>query len=186
MIRTFLAFDIPESHRIECFRLIQRGLKFYPQGIKWVEQQNLHITLLFLGEIEDNDTHIVVDLLEKYADIFPQLHLTNARVNWNSISKPQTLWVEYDITNQNELNRILKQYKKELRSKLPYLDFDNKDFLCHLTLGRIKQKINIEKWQVYNEIVNSNFALNEISLYESILYSTGPVYKCLAKFDYSK
>jgi 2'-5' RNA ligase len=176
MIRTFLAYEIPESHRNECHRLILRGKRFYPSEIKWVEPQNLHITLLFLGEIEERDSDIVLDILYRYATHLLPLNLTNARVNWNSISKPQTLWVEYA---HDSVNTILKQFKKELRYKLPYLQLDSRDFLCHLTLGRLKKKINIEKWQVYNEVVTSDFTLNEISIYESKLYPQGPVYKCL-------
>ena len=175
MIRTFVAFEISDIHRKECDYLLQKGKRIYQKEIKWVDSNNLHVTFLFLGDIMPEDKEKVTDLLSEFIYKKSDLILTDGVLNWNSISKPQTIWLEYKFNNP-EFHSLRKEFIKKLKSELPYLNIDKRDFLCHVTLGRVKSKINIEKWQVYNESVTSGYVLNQMTFYQSTLHPSGPVY----------
>ena len=181
-MRLFLAFDIDENFRRECDFLIMKGKKLFPKEIKWVESQNLHFTFAFLGDVEQNDVKIVIDLLSDLSKDISLMDMNNGVLKWNPPFKPQTIWIEYLLENQ-ELVEKRKDFLKKIKIELPYLKLDNKDFKLHLTLGRIKNKINIEKWLLHEEVFNSSTSLKHISLYESILYPQGPVYKNLALYN---
>jgi 2'-5' RNA ligase len=173
-MRLFIAFDIDEKFRKVCDYLILKGRKLYPKEIKWVESQNLHFTFLFLGEIERDNLPLIVEMLDVIS--LPVMDLDNGVLKWNPPFKPQTIWIEYPSVCQ-ELIETHKRFRKELKEKLPDLKLDKKDFKFHLTLGRIKNHLNIEKWQLHEEIFNTTTKVTQITLYESVLLPHGPVYK---------
>jgi len=174
-MRSFIAFDISDTHRKECDILIQKGKRIYANEIKWVDLTNLHITLLFLGDIEIEDKQKVIKLMNDFYNDLPKINLKKGILNWNSISNPKTIWIEYSFDN-SEFDKLHKVLIKNLKRELPYLKLDNREFLCHLTLGRVKTKIDVEKWKIYNEGVKDGHVLHDLSLYQSKLYPGGPVY----------
>ena len=95
MIRTFIAFEVDDRHKRECDYLILKGKKLFPKEIKWVEYENLHITFLFLGDIEQSDVSIVKDKLQMLSEKLSVLSLKNGQLRWNPPFKPKTLWIEY-------------------------------------------------------------------------------------------
>ena len=175
-MRTFIGFDIDDKFRRECEYLIMKGKKLYPKEIKWVEPINLHFTYLFLGEVDQSDVKIIGEMLSQLAEQVPIINLENGILKWNPPFKPQTIWMEYSLYNP-DFAMVRKIFSKKLTEEIPYLKLDNKDFKFHLTLGRIKNKIDINKWLLHEEVINTNTTLTQISLYESILYPQGPVYK---------
>ena len=177
-MRTFIAFDIDDKFRRENEFLIMKGKKLYPKEIKWVEPVNLHFTYLFIGEVDPSDIKIVKEMLPQLAEQIPVIDLEQGILKWNSPFKPQTIWIEYKLDNP-DFAMLRKDFCKKLIRELPYLKFDNKDFKFHLTLGRVKTKIDINRWQLHEEVISTSTALTQISLYESILYPQGPVYKNL-------
>ena len=179
MIRTFIAFEVDDRHKRECDYLILKGKKLFPKEIKWVEYENLHITFLFLGDIEQSDVSIVKDKLQMLSEKLPVLSLRNGQLRWNPSFKPKTLWIEYTIEDL-EFGAMRKEFIDDLKEELPYLKIDDKDYKCHLTLGRVKGKINIEKWLLHEESFNHAMNLNHVSLYQSTLHPQGPVYRNLA------
>src|SRR3954469_8283022 len=53
-IRTFIAVD-PGAKIRDQLAAVQRELAKDTTDVKWVEENNLHLTLLFLGEVEDRE-----------------------------------------------------------------------------------------------------------------------------------
>ena len=182
MIRTFIAFDIDENTRNEYLNLTYKGKSIYPKEINWVEPQNLHFTYLFLGDIVTSDRKVIENLLAAVSQKIPILHLKNGVLKWHPTFKPIYLWIEYTIDFLEFIN-IRKKFIYDLKQELPYLELEKRDFKCHLTLGRVKPKssraLDITKWDLHDEIIESDITLNQISLYQSILYPQGPIYKNL-------
>jgi 2'-5' RNA ligase len=54
-LRTFIAVDLGKSIRDRCV-VLQETLARAGSDVKWVEEENLHVTLLFLGEVVDRET----------------------------------------------------------------------------------------------------------------------------------
>ena len=192
MIRTFIAFDIDEHTRAECMELTYIGKSIYHKEINWVEPQNFHFTYLFLGDIVPSDKRFVESLISELANNLPVLHLTSGELKWNPPYKPQCLWIEYKFnkdTDSSPASTFISSRKKfiyDLKQELTYLELDKRDFKFHLTLGRVKSKVykslNLIKWNLNEEIIKKEITLSRITLYQSILYPQGPVYKVLASF----
>ena len=82
-----------------------------------------------------------------------------------------------------------KEFIYKLKNELPYLQLDNKEFKWHLTLGRVKahaqRDIDISKCLFDDIDISPTLEINQIALYQSILSSSGPIYKNLARFNLS-
>src|SRR3989338_1907883 len=65
-MRAFLALTLPDDTR-RSLAVLQRGLAPSGADIKWVEPQNLHVTLKFLGEVTDEQRRAVERLLGEAA-----------------------------------------------------------------------------------------------------------------------
>src|SRR5580704_13608580 len=57
-IRTFIAIDVDKKVRDHLVALQEELASAGPE-VKWVEPENLHVTLLFLGEVDDRELHKV-------------------------------------------------------------------------------------------------------------------------------
>src|SRR5205085_12596410 len=65
-LRTFVAVDLGDAIRARCVAL-QEKLARAADGVKWVGPENLHVTLLFLGEVVDRDVPAVISAVAEAA-----------------------------------------------------------------------------------------------------------------------
>src|SRR5437773_9358604 len=91
--RTFIALDPGKAIRDRLVSL-QENLAKSGADVKWVEPDNLHLTLLFLGEVDQRDLTPVCRAVAEVAAhlaVFPlTLEQTGAFPN---ARRPRTLWV---------------------------------------------------------------------------------------------
>ena len=180
--RTFIAIKIIPEESLT--RFIKEAKKTLTGGqIKWVEDFNLHLTLRFLGETTFELAKSVVNILNLIISEFKpfSFSLTGAGFFGNR-NQPRVMFVK--IKDTEELRTLADTVNKSLIG----LGFANdpKSFSPHLTIGRIKSVDNIISFHQFIETYkNDEFQqvrLNEIIYYESILHTTGPVYKPLKTF----
>jgi len=185
MIRTFIALEINETLRKQCDYLVQKGKKIFAREVKWVEAKNLHVTYLFLGDIEQTTIKTIQSLLACLAETISPISIDQGELRWFPILKPQLLWIEYPFHDPFFLE-TRQLFCRQLQMHIPSLKIEQKAFKLHITLGRIKKKIVTEKWQVQNEIFASTLQINQLSLYQSILRPEGPTYKNLGIMELNK
>jgi RNA 2',3'-cyclic 3'-phosphodiesterase len=152
--------------------------------IKWTSPDNIHITLAFLGDTEENMIKLISSMLKekcKETERF-ELILKGLGVFRNS-GDPRIIWTGIEPSEKLvHLYEIIMKGLKGLNIKL-----EDRPFNPHLTIGRIKQlndkktlRILIEQYQNAELQI---IPVPEVILYESILLHSGPVYKPLAKFN---
>lgn len=178
-IRTFIAIKIiPEKKLAELFSHLRNSLK--GEEIKWVDINNLHLTLRFLGETDRKQVTEINNVLESVSDSFQpfQFEINGVGVFKNKM-QPRVLFLS--VLN----NPVLNQLANEIRGKLNIMGFDEdeKSFNPHLTLGRLKY---IENKDAFYALANrystekiQQVTVSEITFYQSILSSDGPTYKPL-------
>ena len=162
---------------------IKKSLK--DEYIKWVEIENLHITLLFIGNVKE----------EKIPEIIKKLGSVKCNLNsecikfmnfgvFRNIHQPGVLWIGIDPVNQ------LKELKAQIDQSIINAGLEIKpeeNFHPHLTLARPKfirnrnnLKTQIEKFKgyIFQEIKPEKF-----QLFESKLSPHGPVYSIMSEFS---
>ncbi len=179
LIRTFIAVKIrPEEKLYTVLKEMQKELK--NEVIKWVELENLHLTLKFLGDTSKKQIEEIKSILEQLSGQFTEIKADLRGIGYfKKYRNPTVLFSE--IQNYEEI----KKFASLLEFQLHSIGFDKekREFKPHLTLGRInflrdKNKFytTIEK---YRETQFQMIKISEIIFYQSILNQQGPEYRPL-------
>lgn len=183
MKRLFVAVKIHPDDRFEEFYRKLRN-QLIPDKIKWVESQNLHLTLKFLGKTPAEDIgkiHVVLQEVATRHTSF-ELSLQHAGI-FGSRYDPRVIWL--GTNNNQELTAL----GEDVLISLDKTGFerDRGNFVPHLTLGRIKHLTNKKYFQEvisqYHETFFQKQTMKQFYLFESILNPSGPVYKVLKSYD---
>jgi len=178
-IRTFIAIKIQLQSKLnETLDELKNKLK--GESIKWVERENLHLTLKFLGETHRNQVDKITQLLEESIGIYPGINLKLSGLGYfKTMGQPRVLFV--NIVRNDSLTKLFEL----IGNKLAEIGFEKEKrrFSPHLTLARIKYLNNKKRfYSVIEEFRNSEFQeslVSKIVFYESILTQNGPIYKPL-------
>jgi len=180
-IRTFIAIEIPENI-ISQFHELQESIKVYGFKIRWVRSENIHLTLKFLGDVEAVKIGEIAGSISETVEGYTPLSLKAKGIGvFPSIKRPRVLWV--GLTGQLE---SLVRLQKTLDENLKVLGFpgENRPFKGHLTLGRIKDKIDVKKFadalMAFRNFESETFTAGQIVLYKSELKPSGAFYTELA------
>ncbi|HMV76963.1 MAG TPA: RNA 2',3'-cyclic phosphodiesterase [Leptospiraceae bacterium] len=174
-MRIFFAVFPPSEIQEQAERL-QIGLP----NTRWEPLENLHITLLFLGEIPSSK-------LENIAESAHSLSLSQFFISFRSVrvfrnSRDSVLWTE--AVPSDSLERLNLELKK-ISSSLGVI-VQEKEFTPHMTLGRIK-KFNESKFLEYAglfcDFKTEEFSVNQFCLVSSVLNPSGSKYRILETFS---
>ena len=176
-IRTFIAFKLPKNI-ISSIKKIQEDIKSYAFKIRWVNLGKIHLTLKFLGNINYADIEktgeTIINTVNGYAPV--SLAVKGAGV-FPCIKRPRVIWV--GIAGEIEKLAVIQKNIEENLEKLGF-PREKRPFKAHLTLGRIKGKIDSKKlldaMKKIEEFEAELFIADKIFLFKSDLKPTGSVY----------
>ena len=179
MKRIFIAIDINKNRALT--RLVESyKLALKDEKIRWVEPANIHLTLAFLGETDEDQVSKAGKIMREAANNYESFEITfNGTDVFRDISQPRVIWLGIEAPQSlYDLREVICEALKE-----EGLYRDKKPFRPHLTLGRMKY---IANKNVLADILKSSGSydlpsqtVNELILYESILKPDGPVYRLL-------
>jgi 2'-5' RNA ligase len=182
-MRCFVAIDIDEAVREDVRRLqetMRQEADLKRSEAKWVEPENMHVTLKFLGEVRDQEIAEVCRIVNETAADHGRFSLEiegvgtfgrPARVVWSGMS--------------GEADLVALQ--KDLDGRLAEAGWpsENKEFTAHLTLCRVK---STRAGKVLHGVVARHAAerlgtvfVDSICVYRSDLMSTGPVHTVISR-----
>ncbi|MCH7967017.1 MAG: RNA 2',3'-cyclic phosphodiesterase [Thaumarchaeota archaeon] len=173
-MRTFVAIEITNDIIINSIKKFQTEINI---NAKPIESKNFHFTLQFLGEISEEISQKIIQALRK-------IEFSSFSVNLKGVGAfpkpkfPRVIWVGTDNDGGNMLIQLSKKVEKALE---PLGFFSNKPFKSHITIFRIKKKIE----DITNELNNHktvDFGIQEVTnikLKKSELTSNGPIYSDL-------
>ncbi|MBA7511319.1 RNA 2',3'-cyclic phosphodiesterase [subsurface metagenome] len=181
MPRLFIGIKIPNpSYIVDIQNDLQNNLS--GSNIKWVEPENFHITLKFLGDVESFFINSINQLLLHLSKKHKSFHLKPAGVGFfGSIRQPHVIWFGFRD------NRILSAIQSSIDESLNKLGFsmEQKKFSPHLTLGRIKylaEKSEFVELMGSNKSFQEDHTISEFQLIQSTLSKEGPVYEVIKSF----
>ncbi len=171
MIRAFISIDIPENAKLEIKKIQEKLPQFFG---KKIDLDNLHLTLKFLGEIDEKTLDEVKKRLEKID--FSKFNIKLGELGVFSPKFIKIIWIKL-----NGADRLQKQIDEELDG----LFKKEKRFMSHLTIGRVK-KVNTKRFLEDLKkisVPDIGFTAESFELKKSILNSVGPHYETLEKYN---
>jgi len=195
-MRLFVAVDVAEELKPKIIH-IQKKLA-QSADIKLVEPENLHFTMKFLGEVNDQDlSYIESSLKSAVADfkqfsvnikgmgIFPNQNYLGEQNSLRSqrVSLFEDIRVVWLGTNSSELEQLQKSIDKSLSDRFA----PEKNAISHLTLARVRtfQKEIIEFVKSHEVIDVGLMKVSCVKLKQSFLSRQGPTYEDVKVFELS-
>lgn len=171
MPRLFIAVSIPESVRAN---LAHVGTAANVRGVKWVKPENFHLTLAFLGEVEERHAEAAEDAAYAATEAYSErLRLVAQGLGaFPNEQRATILWAGLtgDVPALKELQAALTTELKQAGFAL-----DDKRFRPHITLARFRapqpMPERLPRLQVFGE-----WPVTELQLIESQLHPTGARY----------
>jgi RNA 2',3'-cyclic 3'-phosphodiesterase len=173
MIRTFIAFELPEEIKTLLGEIIS-ALRPKAKEVKWVQPQGLHVTLKFLGDIDEKIVPGLSRGLDAIAQDYPPLPVYITRLGaFPDMKRPRVFWagLSGDIRVMSDIaGRVDKICT-------PFgLEPEKRPFRAHITIGRLKIPTVVN---VAQEVRESPFTIENIVLYKSELSPSGARYSVL-------
>ena len=182
MLRTFIAIEIDPSHKQKLTRLIST-LKSSNSDVKWVNETQMHLTLKFLGNIEETKVQEISDTLKSIANNTKEFTITLSNIGtFPNAKRPRVIWVGID-KGKAELKLLASQIETDLE-KLGFPK-ENRDFKSHLTLGRVRSPKNLQN--LTKLLAESTFQpqdeikIDKLILFQSNLTPKGAAYTQLSQ-----
>jgi len=186
-IRTFIAINLDSEIR-EYLSSFKNDLNISESKIKWVNKNNLHITLKFLGYILPEQIELINSGLKEIINQYNPflIKLSSEMGVFPNYKMPRIIWVGI-----KEGVDILKEISNSIETVLYKKGFprENKVFSSHITIGRvryIKDKNNLNNFLKNMHIKCLSQEVKSIELMESKLTPHGSIYSILSKFPLLK
>ncbi|MFC1627742.1 RNA 2',3'-cyclic phosphodiesterase [Gemmatimonadota bacterium] len=184
-IRSFVALPIPGNIRDHLARL-HESVPHSVGKITWVKSDAIHLTCVFLGDIQEDQIDPVTAALEKAVGGMESFVTCLDGVGaFPNFRNPRTVWVGYE-DGASEVVEL----KRRVDMALEPLGFESerRRFHPHVTLGRVKQQGNakeLEKAAASWVLPFENWITRNMILFQSELTKEGPIYTPLARIPMS-
>lgn len=191
MFRLFFALPLGADAE----RLLYKGVTQYraygKMPVRWVGKNSLHITIHFLGDVEETRVEKLREILLSVTSAYeaPRISFTGAGF-FPKMENPRVFWM--GVKDQGVLEEFTSQSGKQLLSEGFHIERGR--FSPHVTLcrfsdrgesvvdpSRIKEMVNY-----FNTIPLPPFTGSEVNLYQSTLTGTGAVYSVLESGKFGK
>jgi len=185
MHRIFIAINLPEKVKSELEKLEREIESLFPPEInrgmfRWVKKENLHITLLFIGAVRDEEIPKISQIVKDIAQPQKPFSLRIEKVSYGPPKKipPRLIWVE--VERKKEMVEIAKKLKKEMAESGILQKVEQREFSPHITLARIKsfwwKRMEPEERPEIEKEIALDFEVNSIEIMESKLKRSGAEY----------
>lgn len=180
-VRLFFAVNFDQFVK-EQLNSISSKLQKFNEAVKYEPIEKLHLTLLFLGNVDEMHVSQLNRQAEKISNQFSKTELVFNKLGvFKNFRQPRVIWIG------TEENQILRSLSIELKNMVNQFGIitDEKEFSPHITLGRVKGKLSenfIEylktfSFEPFTAIVNS------FELMESKLEPSGSKYFVRSSFS---
>jgi len=176
MMRLFIA--LPLGWEVEDYLgSVIDELRPHGGSVKWVAPHNIHLTVRFLGDTEEDRVPKIQQLLDtvasEHASVPTAIESLGAFPN---LRRPRVIWAGIS-DNIEQLEKMSRQVELGVR-KLRF-EKEAKGFKPHLTLGRVRKPQGLDKLTAYLQTVQVEpmpLTLDRLVLFKSTLTPQGPIY----------
>ncbi len=185
-MRVFIAIDIDEKMQAaiaDVQKQIASKIDVKRGDVKWVEPENIHLTLKFLGEIKTEQAPEVCKISEQVAAAHKNFTLDIESVGSFGGRSAKVVWV-----GAGKGTDALLALQKDLDEQLTLAGYpsEEREFSAHLTLCRVRNpKAGFklaEAVKQFEKLKLGSIAADAVCVYQSQLTPQGPIYTLLQSF----
>ncbi|GIW47999.1 MAG: RNA 2',3'-cyclic phosphodiesterase [Deltaproteobacteria bacterium] len=178
-MRVFIAALIPEDTKLEIKRYVDEVKRCW-DGVKWEDPKKFHITLKFLGEIEEARVEDIKGVLSEVVGAYSPFNVTASGLGgFPDLRRPRVIFV--DLLE----NKEFESFQRDIEEGLTRAGFkrEERPFVSHITVGRVKGRAVLRS--ALPTMRPLSFSISEVAVMRSILKKEGSVYTPLFVFRLS-
>jgi len=182
-IRSFIAIPLPHPVKLSIDEYLNELKKRQKSGIRWVDAAKMHLTLKFLGDIDEEQIPAIHQAMQAAAITCPAFSLSLKGLGaFPGSYKPRVIWVGVKAP------AMLQALHQQLAANLCALGFEAEDrrYSPHLTLGRISRHASEAEVSGVSKLLHNppklhlqGVSVDSLNLYRSDLLPGGSVYTLL-------
>lgn len=180
-IRSFLAFELPQEIKKIIFHVSEEAKKF-PLDVRWVKASNIHLTMVFMGNILIKHLEGISEAVSKACKMYGLFNISLKGMGvFSNRRDPRVLWIglEGDIERMSYFRGTLQKTLKPFGVKE-----EKRRFNPHLTLGRFRKGSRSSEHlddllSRYQDLTSPVYTLEKLVLFKSNLNPKGAVYSKL-------
>lgn len=184
--RIFIAINLPQDIK----KMLAKYQEKWPQlPAKWVPENNLHITTVFLGDLTDIELGEVCMTAKEVVVRHAAIDVNLKTIGYGPEGKvpPRMLWASGE--KSKELSLLKKELEEALLGKVRFV-LENKAFALHITLAKISafgwRAIEPEERPELPESIDLLFTVESIEVMESELKKGRPEYTIIESVELSR
>jgi RNA 2',3'-cyclic 3'-phosphodiesterase len=181
-VRVFLAVDPGDACRHSIAGVVD-SLRTTTSGVRWIREANLHLTMAFLGEVDESRLPEIfaatATVARRHGPFSATISGSGAFPDWHRV---RVVWLGLRDAGSMVL------LGSDLGEMCTRLGFPQRPFRAHLTLGRTtgplsaEQKVTLRKALALHKTAAYQFAVSRVLVMKSALSPAGSVYSELASF----
>ena len=185
IVRCFIAIRLSPTIILQISSYIE-ALQKISQDIRWTKAENIHLTLKFLGEIEDSRADMVKEKLYSVSKVFSQFSLKiSGSGSFPGRKRPRVFWLGMEQSHENPLFTVHKWIEDNLHT----LGFEKEKrrFSPHLTIGRVRSKYPADFTDLFSFMDKNPFPpidlkVENLFFIQSFLKPTGAEYNIIESY----
>ena len=170
--RVFIGIPIDKQSRQQINELL-KPIRDSRRDIRWVPENNRHLTLAFLGNRPISEVDNLVRLFDESYQQETRFHYSLSTLE--RFPDPAGRIIALTNESTEPLDKLFQITLKLLQRN--EIEFDRKKFRPHVTLGRIRRPKHVKK--TFDQQLNINLDITKITLYQSTLTDSGAIYSAL-------
>lgn len=184
-MRLFVALDVPEETRRALSEAIQK-FEIACHGARWMRAESIHVTLKFIGHVEETKLPAIKDSLANVKSSGPiEIAFGNFGF-FPSERHPRVFWL--GIESGPDLAALAANISSTLEPV--GIPREKREFRPHLTLARFKTEKGLPKLrEIVAPLAHNSFGntvAKQFYLYESVLNPSGAVHTKLASYHFAE
>lgn len=181
-MRAFIAIGLPQGIK-DSLAGIQDELRSSGADVKWIRPENIHLTLKFLGDIDEIKKDKISNILERITAKRSDFRIRISSLGaFPKITSPRVIWVGIDEGDKESKDIAAELEEEAAKIGIPK---EERDFSSHITIGRKRSPSNLDK--LINCLKEKTglgekdmgFYAGKITLFKSTLTPKGPIYEAL-------
>ena len=179
-IRTFLAVPLPAEIR-DKLTVLQRQLAQRSNKITWTQPENLHVTLIFLGDVSAEEVPAICKAAQEASSTIKPFEASVRGVGcFPDQRRPRILWAGIS-EGTTQLRELLDLTSIQLEG----LGFRREEriYTPHITIGRVRQSQRGfgESLQAHEAFEAGKTLVEEVHIYSSELTPKGSLYTLMGR-----
>lgn len=157
MTRTFIALDMHASMQRALGQVLERFTQAMP-NLRWVDAPGIHLTLAFLGELDDDRLALAMEATRAATHDFPAFdYRLTAPGIFGAPQQPRVIWMGVEDRPLAQLHGSpLQRLHHTLNRELTHRGFETekRPFSPHLTLARVKHPLTPADQQTLQRLLH--------------------------------